>query len=159
MAGVLKGRDTDGTVRTITAVKARDPGSVSRTLQFVRVRGTDGVLREVFTAGGTPPPSNPASITPGQVDTASKSAFRSATFTASSSGAAPSSYSWGLFSGSGSVTAGQGTSTATLQVYADPGTTVESVFFCDVVVGGTTYRAFCYFNHANTTGSGGAPIQ
>lgn len=159
MAGVLKARDADGTLRTITAPKVRDTDGTLRTLQFIRVRDTDGTLREVFTVsgggGGGGTPSNPTSITPGSRYLSGRVVYRSAQFTASSSGTAPTSFTWGLLDGNGSVTAGGDTATATLQVYADAGEYAESTFFCDMVVDGQTYRATCTFAYQNTNNGGG----
>lgn len=153
MAGVLKARDTDGSVRTISAVKVRDTDGSVRTLAFIRVRDTDGTLREVFTAGGGTPAANPTFITPGSRNLAGKGPTKSATFTASSSSGTPTSYAWGLYDGDGSVIAGANAATATLQVYSD-GSFTESTFYCDMVIGGTTFRAFCSFYYTQTaTGS------
>ena len=161
MAGALKVRDTDGTLRTITAVKVRDVDGTLRTLAFIRVHDTDGTMREVFTAdsgggggGGGGSSAGPTSITPASLYYSGKPYARSATFTASSSAGSPTSYAWGLLNGNGSVVAGASSATATLQVTAEAGEFNSSTFFCDVTVGGTVYRATCQFDYQNTGGSG-----
>lgn len=149
MAGVLKARDAGGTLRTITAFKVRDVGGTLRTLSFIRVRDAGGTLREVFTSGGGGG-GNPTYITPGSVDLSGKGTTRSSVFNAISTGGAPTSYTWGLLDGDGYVSAGGSTATATLAVYANPGEGSFSTFFCDMVIGGITYRATCSFSYTNT---------
>lgn len=153
MAGVLKARDAAGTLRTISAAKARGTDGTLRTLQFVRVRGTDGLLHEVFTTGGGGSvgagSANPASIAPGTQEFSGRGTSRSATFTAMSSGAGPSAYSWGLLDGNGGVQAGATTQTATLRCDCAADDTITSTFFCDMTIGGTVYRATCSLTYSN----------
>ena len=149
----LKIRDAGGTMRTITAIKIRDAGGVVRTITSVKVRDTGGVLREVFTTGGGGGPGpgpNPAVITPSYASFSGKATFRAANFTASAGSETITSYSWGLIDGPGTVTAGGATATATLQVYAVAGDAVSATFFCDLLIGGTTYRAICGMDYQNT---------
>lgn len=149
MAGVLKARDAGGTLRTITAFKVRDVGGTLRTLSFIKVRDAGGTLREVFTAGGGGGGSNPTYITPGSVSFSGKGSTRSSVFNAVSTGGAPTSYTWGLLDGDGYVSAGGSTASATLTVYVSPGDSTFSTFFCDMVIGGITYRATCAFSYSS----------
>ena len=151
MAGVLKVRDAGGTLRTITAFKVRDAGGTLRTLSFIKVRDAGGTLREVFTSGGGG--GNPTSISPGYYSSYGNNSVASHTFTASSTGGTPTSYSWGLLYGTGYISGPSNAASAVLQVYAGPLELESAVFYCDMVIGGITYRATCQFDYGNTTGT------
>jgi hypothetical protein len=110
------------------------------------------VLREFFVTGGGGGGANPASITPGAISLSGKPAGATANFTASSSGAAPTSYSWGVLDGPGYVNGAATNATASLAAFTSGGgnETVNVTFYCDMVVAGTTYRATCLFNYSCT---------
>lgn len=150
MAGVLKARDTSGVLRNITDVKVRDVGGTLRTLSFIKVRGPDGVLREVFTAGGGD--YNPAYINPGVLDIAGTIAHQSAYFEALSTGDTPTSYSWGVASGPAVISAGGSTSMATITITVGTvGAIGDASIYCDMVIGGVTYRAYAEFIYLRTS--------
>jgi hypothetical protein len=67
-------------------------------------------------------------------------------------GGTVTSYTWGVASGPGEIVSGQGTATALTRTYDEAGdfTPTVSEFFCDVVIAGVIYRAFCTFQHENT---------
>jgi hypothetical protein len=73
--------------------------------------------------------------------------------TASVQNGTPSSYSWGFTNASGgtcSIVGGQGTASATPQVSGVWANTVASAtLYCDVVIGGTTYRGTAPLSHSN----------
>lgn len=152
----LKVRDAGGVLRTITTVRVRDGGGILREIVSWKIRDGAGVLREIFTSGGGGGGGNPMSITPGSRNTESTSYFNSKSFTAYSSGGVPSSYSWGVLSGPGSVTSGATAATAQLGVYADADDTpTTALFYCDAVIAAVTYRATCSFTHTHTSSGGG----
>lgn len=153
----IKVRDAASALRTVDSMKVRDAGGALRMIAFVRVRGPDGALREVFTAGGGAPAGNPTYINPGSISEAAALPNRSAYFTASSSAGAVSAYSWGVIDGPGTVISGATAATAQLRVSAIAGDTVTATFYCDIVIGGATYRATCEFTFQNT--SGGRPSE
>lgn len=97
---------------------------------------------------GDPDPGVSVSISPPGTSTSSFAPSVTATFTATASGGVPSSYSWALASGNGQVVSTSGAS-ATLRAFdpdpSDGPSTAE--FFCDMVIGGATYRAFCTMTH------------
>lgn len=140
----VKVRDAGGVLRTVDVLKVRDAAGVLRTIDFIKVRGSDNVLREVFRAGGTPAPGNPGFISPGSSRTRGSAAAYSTYFTAQSSGAAPSAYSWGVLDGIGSIVSGANEATAQLRITVNtPGDDGEATFYCDMTIGGTVYRATC----------------
>lgn len=144
----IKVRDAAGQLRTVDTIKVRDAGGQLRNIAFVRVRGLDGVLRTVFEAGGAPPSSNPAYITPGSRSTSSYIAAATAYFTANSSGAVPSAYSWGVLDGNGSGVSGGNAQTAQLRVIAQAQSEFsDATFYCDVTIDGNVYRALVTFSH------------
>lgn len=140
----MKVLDSGNVERTISQVKVMDASNVLRTVAFIRVLGSDMVVREVFTTGGTGGATN-VSISPSYQDYGGgKPPSRSGIFTVQvPTGAAPTSFSWSLLSGSGSVSSGGATASATLTVHGTAGQQTDAVFNCDVVIGGTTYSAQC----------------
>lgn len=79
----------------------------------------------------------------------STSYYGQAGYTVSVSGGTPTSFSWGLHSGDGQVASGANSAMAVLGAWAydywAPGT---AEFYCDVVVNGSTYRAYCSHTHS-----------
>jgi hypothetical protein len=155
----VKVRDSAGVVRTIDVVKVRGPDGVLRTIDFIKVRGPDNLLRTVYekagSGGGTPPPTNPAYITPGSRYTTSLTSADTAYFTAQSSGDAPSVYAWGLLDGTGNVVSGASTQTAQLRVVSNsPDGEGSATFYCDMTIGGTVYRALVTSTHYWRTKNG-----
>lgn len=84
------------------------------------------------------------SISANPTNTSGGSATNDSSHTATATGGTPSTYSWGILSGSGSIVSGGTTSNATVRVTDDAqGDLNPSVvqFYCDMVVNGITYRA------------------
>lgn len=151
----IKIRDGGGILRTIDSVKIRDGGGILRTITSIKIRGADNVLREVFAAGGTPPASNPVYISPPSNDTQGTTAFATAYFTLTSTGAGPTAYAWGVLDGPGTVISGGSTNSAQLRVaVANVEDVATATFYCDATVAGTVYRATCTMTRYRY-GSGG----
>lgn len=160
----VKVRDAGGVLRTVGTLKVRGPDNVLRTVDFVRVRGSDNILREVYSSsgsggGGTPTPSNPASISPGGRSATGRLTNFSAYFTAMSSGTAPTVFAWSVIDGPGTVVSGGATNSAQLRVYvSDLDNSETATFACDMTIAGTIYRATCALTYTRTNG-GTQPIQ
>ncbi len=153
MAGVLKVRDSDGTLRTVTALKARDSDGTLRTIISAKVRDADGTLREFFTAGGGPGPSNPCFINPGSWFAQGKPTVGFHVFSAFAQAPAPppTSYLWSVVDGNGYINGPANQPTATLAVISPGQSEGETVTFaCDMVVAGVQWQALCTFNYVST---------
>lgn len=98
---------------------------------------------------GTPDPGVSVSISPPATATSSSAPSVTRTFTASATGGTPSSYTWGVSSGPGAVVT-QGAAAADLRAYDTDGIGALAEFFCDMVIAGVTYRAFCTMYHQYT---------
>ncbi len=151
MAGVLKVRDAGGTLRTITSLKVRDSAGVLRTITSAKVRDAAGVLREFFNSGGGGGGGNPASITPGFSFQTGKPASASASFTAHSSGSAPTVFAWGVLDGQGYVSGPLNQATAVCVVYTSGAAEEVATFYCDMTIDGIVYRATCVFDYYCTS--------
>jgi hypothetical protein len=107
--------------------------------------GTDPDEPEVV--DGEPDPAVTVSITPPYRNTQSNGTSSTGLFTVNVTGGAPSAYFWGVQTGDGVVFAGQGTNAAQLRVFDFEGFGGFAQFYCDVVIAGVTYRAFCTSQH------------
>lgn len=107
---------------------------------------------------GDPDPGVSVSISPPSTSTSSQAPSFSATFSAIATGGVPTSYTWALASGDGQVVSSNG-EFAELRVFA-PGAfdTGFAQFFCDMVIAGVTYRAFCTMQHFYSGGTTFPPI-
>lgn len=153
----MKSRDAANVLRSVSAIHMRDAANVLRSVPTVHMRDAANALKTAYSSG--PPPG--MTITPASKTTFSSTNFANASnFTASLPPGTPSSIVWSvenLSQATASVTGGQGTTTATINlISADDGVGVGSCTIrCTAVIAGTTYTATAYKEHDYDYGGGG----
>lgn len=142
-------------------MNVNDGGTWKSAIPHVNDAGTWKAVKEVWVNdGGTWKQAfisvvvTPAPTSQSASGTASARTFAAVTVTVT--GGTATSYNWGFSAAehSWSVISGQGTATATPRLLASGGGDVASAtFWCDVVVGGQTFRANVPLSYTNTSGA------
>lgn len=143
---------TEGFTVGLTAINY-DDRYYSNDLDFYTEPSEGGTVPDPgTTVDGTPDPGVSVSISPSSSSTSSGAPSVSRAFTVSVAGGTPTSYFWGVDSGNGYINSGGSAASANLAVFDDSEGTggAQAQFFCDVVVAGVMYRAYCTMYHFYT---------
>lgn len=96
---------------------------------------------------GTPDPGVSVSISPPSTSTFSNAPSHSILAVALATGGVPTSYFWGVLSGNGQITSQSGEIADLLVWDLQGGDGSTAIFYCDMLIAGVTYRAFCTMTH------------
>jgi hypothetical protein len=155
----MKVRDASNVLKSVAAFHMRDAANVLRTAPAVHMRDAANALKSAYSSG--PPPA--VAIAPTGWVTSSHTNFaNSSNYTATFTGGTPSSIVWSIedeLNADGSVTGGQGTATATVQLITNDSGGDTAVGRCTVrctaIIAGVTYSATATKQHNVIYGGGG----